>query len=180
MTFHFGTRAAERERYREVFTEKWNAGASPVEIAAHIGKNVRTIWRMAHRYGLDVKARPRTERRPHSEGDCATVARMWAEGATGQAIADAIGRSRNAVSGLVSRLGLPKRSTGPRPAQKIAKNEAPPPPIGPINDFPPTGTCQYTADHPGQGADWRMCGHPGFPWCEHHRPICTQKVRVSP
>jgi hypothetical protein len=40
--------------------------------------------------------------------------------------------------------------------------------LGPTNDFPPSGTCQYTRDHPNEGKPWRMCGHPGAPYCDWH------------
>lgn len=46
--------------------------------------------------------------------------------------------------------------------------------IGPPNDFPPSGTCQYTRDDVAK-LDWRMCGHPGFPWCQWHL-----ENRISP
>lgn len=112
-----------------------------------------------------------------NEGYRQIVTDMWSNGASQRDIAQKIGKSKNAVAGMIARFGLPKKTEGrgvPRgwSAKRIndarPKQEPAPSPIGPLNDFPPHGTCLHTADNPGTGQDWRMCGHPGRPWCEYH------------
>ncbi len=119
----------------------------------------------------------------HSSDIKRMVAAYWEEGLSQREIARRIGRNKNVVAGLVNRMGLPKRTTGPRgwTAHKLAKAkpkvEPAPEAIGPLNDFPPMGMCQYPHGNPGTGEDWRMCGHPGQPWCDYHKPRMTQKTR---
>ena len=110
----------------------------------------------------------------HSSDVRNMVAVFWGEGLSQREIARRIGKHKNVVAGLVHRMKLPKRTTGPRGWTAKRINDAKPKPkieiqpIGPINDIPPKGTCRFIHGNPGTGEDWRMCGHPGHPWCEHH------------
>lgn len=108
-----------------------------------------------------------------------TVTALWAEGLTQKEIGERLGKTRNAIAGMIRSFGLPKRTEGQtrgwaakRVADAKPKQPPAPDPIGPHNDFPPRGTCQHTADNPGDG-DWRMCGHTGFPWCDYHHQRLT-------
>ena len=48
-------------------------------------------------------------------------------------------------------------------------------PLGPVRESAPKGTCQFMTGMPTD-PDWRMCGRPGFPWCEAHRHVVVDKV----
>jgi hypothetical protein len=57
--------------------------------------------------------------------------------------------------------------------------------IGPLNEIAGPNeqgqpVCQYIeADHlSDEGA--RMCGHPGYPWCDHHRKVVYQQRQQTP
>lgn len=41
-----------------------------------------------------------------------------------------------------------------------------PEPIGPIGDIPAFG-CRFIRGEVNE--QFRMCGHPGFPWCDYHK-----------
>lgn len=53
-------------------------------------------------------------------------------------------------------------------------------PLGPLNQFPPSGCCTHTDDIVGSGQPWRMCGRPGYPYCESHAIGKRQQKRTSP
>lgn len=113
------------------------------------------------------------------------LSQMWAKGHSVNAIARAIGVSRGAIAGKVSRLGLPGRKS-PLPEQPrlvapmrddiapdtSAAAETSLPPI----DFPPRSACHWPLwpnkagrRHPKYG---RFCGHPvegeGQSYCAKH------------
>lgn len=127
------------------------------------------------------------------EGYRQIVTDMWAQGASQRQIAAHIGKSKNAVAGMIRDFKLPKKTEGrgvPRGWTAKRINDAKPKPkpvipspdpIGPLNDFPERGTCQFSYGNPGTGEDWRMCGHPGTPWCEHHasRVFMARKTGVT-
>lgn len=121
---------------------------------------------------------------------------LWAEGYSASAVARTLGDgvSRNAVLSKIHRMGFAARSPDllrpiqrqhhPRPRQSRSNGDgaemhAPlqdkqpsspaPEPIGPVAESAERGCCQYIHGDVGS-ATWRMCGHPGFPWCDYHRP----------
>lgn len=97
-----------------------------------------------------------------------------------------MGVTRNAVTGKALRNGLHFGSDSPKntaarapraeyvpsaPRLQRVKALAPPPsepePIGPLEMLPSSKCCQWIEGDPAKPG-WRACGHPGFPWCEHH------------
>lgn len=112
----------------------------------------------------------------HSEATKATIAELWISGQTAREIGVTVGMTRCAIIGLVNRMNLPKRDRDVRrpitgwTARKIKAAKPPaipaPDPIGPIGDFPPSGTCHHIAGEP-TGA-FQCCGHKGYPFCDHH------------
>lgn len=113
---------------------------------------------------------------------------LWAEGHSSGAIAETLGRSRNAVVGMKTRLGLAPRpspirpSNGSPPPQRAAArfvtrsiltdalNAAPPPDaVEAPPGSPDTGlrTCQWVIS---ESRPWVFCGRPvrrrGCAWCE--------------
>lgn len=109
------------------------------------------------------------------------------------------GMTRSACMGKARRLGLAVRAAPttikaqpqPAPAPKrhndgvmappmvlapAPKNE--PPPIGPVRDFPPAGTCRFIRAEIATGVDWRCCGAPApefsRPYCSYHLPRVYQ------
>lgn len=109
----------------------------------------------------------------HSEDLKALVRSLWARDISTREIAAMTRMSRNSVSGMVRRLGLPKRTQGgvkrgwtARKFNLANPKTKAPEPIGPIGDFPPIGTCRFIAGDPG--AKFQCCGHPGEPFCDHH------------
>lgn len=133
-----------------------------------------------------------------STADLDALKRMLAEGHSFTDIGLALGRSRNAIAGAADRMklrGAPKSRkvaaikpsarptsptvrSAPRPPMWPTVRSAPlppqaplpgePSPIGPQNDFPPRGGCQWVFGDPNTNTSWRMCGHPGKPYCEFH------------
>ena len=132
---------------------------------------------------------------PLSDEQKQQVYDMYNEGLSASMIAAHFpGKTRNAIIGLISRgreLGkilrlpnaMPVRAQRTYNAPKHLKQEraAPPKPVvlapeepeivGPIEDYPPDGCCQYTHDDVHKSG-WRMCGQAapkgckGF--CEYH------------
>lgn len=117
----------------------------------------------------------------------AQVKSLWEAGNSYGVIAKKLGRTRNVIIGLVTRMKLPKRPTNivrpsyhsPRPKPK----QAPPPPlsadpiaIGPLNTFPDTSSCRYIAVDVSAG-DWRCCGLPidRHSLCTFHAARCRLK-----
>lgn len=127
---------------------------------------------------------------------------LASQGLSNSQIARALGGlSRNAVIGKLHRMGLtthngPSRSprkislysqlhTPPpkEPSQRKAKiRPAPvaladlgpePDAIAPIETIV-TNACQWIHGDP-QIPGWRMCGHPGKPWCPYHRQRAYQQ-----
>jgi hypothetical protein len=103
---------------------------------------------------------------------------LRAEGYTAARIAAMLGVTRNAVSGQMSRHGVAAPTAVRRKISVTPSKPAPlrvipsePAPVGPLRDFPKSGTCRFihgdVKDDP-----WRCCGHPSVgalsPWCEHH------------
>jgi hypothetical protein len=119
---------------------------------------------------------------------------LYAEGLSHRRIGKILGCSRNACIGKLTRLGLagphgssPRkqghhtgervtRPTGPRQSPrrtltvKDREDALALEPLGPVAEFAPRGTCQFTYGDVAE-PDWRMCGRPGFPWCEHHKAV---------
>lgn len=113
---------------------------------------------------------------------------MWAAGRSCSQIARALGAgiSRCAVMGKVSRLGLTREggsiTSTPKPKPNHAKPVAPPravkpapikkaqephpEPLGAPGEF--VSGCQWMHGDVGGAQPWRMCGHPGKPWCPFH------------
>ncbi len=127
---------------------------------------------------------------------------LYAQGLSHAAIARRIGApSRNSVIGKLTSIGLAgQKGSAPRPlgptvyervgapAQPI-KTTAPTPsqfkaraaaralePLGEPNQFPPSQACRFTADDPAKPG-WRMCGRPGFTWCDEHRKLIFDPPR---
>lgn len=121
---------------------------------------------------------------------------MAKAGASNDEIAKRLAISRGSVSGYIHRLrlsgqviervrpALPK-PVPPRPSSKIKKamfagvkprkepviEKVTLEMLGPVNDFPARGLCQFTSDTPNSGDPWRMCGRPqmdGKPYCADH------------
>lgn len=92
--------------------------------------------------------------------------------------------SRNAVGGIIDRMGLKRsssrvksyfttaqrRSSAPQQIPNIPTKE--PAAVGPLNDFPSAGKCKFTHDDPSKH-NFRMCGHKTSgiedPWCDYHK-----------
>jgi GcrA cell cycle regulator len=123
----------------------------------------------------------------HSEETKAQVSKLWADGKSAREVGAEIGMTRNAVIGLVHRLGLPKRETdlrrGVRGWTARKMKPVPPPlipapdPIGPIGDFPARDTCHHIAGEPN--GSFQCCGHKGYPFCEYHTSRVYLPKRVA-
>lgn len=121
----------------------------------------------------------------HSEGTRQIVKAMWTAGVSQREIGRTIGKSKNAVAGLVKRMGLPGRLSKPtgwtaRKLTRIKVEHKPvpgPDPIGPLGDFPARGTCRFIAGEPT--GDFQCCGHEGEPWCSFHRPIALIPRKIE-
>jgi hypothetical protein len=112
--------------------------------------------------------------------------------------------SRSAIMGHVHRMDLPHRSpdskrqqaqkpkpfnippqnglggpkgvkTGPKLTE--IKNNGAPEPIGLVADFPDRerSTCRYIHGDVSS-SKWTLCGHPGYPWCDHHAKRFTTPI----
>lgn len=118
--------------------------------------------------------------------DDATVSQlraMHAEGLSFTLIADAIGRGITgmALRKKASRLGLKReraKATKPMGPKRVPKPPKPiaPESIGPIEDI--ADGCRFIAGDPKQPG-WRMCGHPGAPWCEFHDRLVHEPRRAA-
>lgn len=118
-------------------------------------------------------------------------------------IAEKIGVSRNAVIGKLNRMRKAgkieligatspenggtqlrrrfKLSTkGPKLPPTKAKESLALEPLGPENDFPPHGTCQFIKGD--VKTTWRCCGRkalPGKPWCADHLAVVYDKTATK-
>ena len=123
----------------------------------------------------------------------------WAAGLTMGQIGNRLGISRGAVSGQVTRLGLPRRTAG-RPVGRhsqvaAAPTAAPPKPPRPIHDagivlgqscslFHLTNaTCRWPVGNPVR-ADFFFCGNPsadnqaGRPYCPWHTKVARGEAAL--
>lgn len=118
--------------------------------------------------------------------DDATVSQLralHAEGLSFTLIADAIGRglTGTALRKKASRLGLKRerakltKPMGPKQSLKPAK-AVEPEAIGPVEDI--GDGCKFISGDPKRPG-WRMCGHPGEPWCEFHASKVFEKPLVT-
>ena len=58
---------------------------------------------------------------------------------------------------------------------KLPSLSSEPTPIGPVGDFPTATSCRYISGE--TGPEFRMCGAPGYPWCDYHKAICYAPPR---
>lgn len=122
-----------------------------------------------------------------NEDNTARFVAMYGEGISFTLIAERIGNglTGTAARKKASRLGLKGRYTterkpmGPKPV-RVAKPTPPKPvapeAIGPIEDI--ADGCKFIADDPKRPG-WRMCGHPGSPWCEYHAARVFEPRKVA-
>lgn len=122
-----------------------------------------------------------------TQSDLDRIKGYLADGFSCSEIARFFKTSRNAVIGVVARNNLrgergvvrkvgAERPIGPKIKSRPLPEPAPvsQPPIGPALVSVGRGRCQFIYGDVA-GNDWRMCGHPGFPWCDYHRSICVVK-----
>lgn len=122
--------------------------------------------------------------------------RLWSEGQSASQVAWQVpGKTKNAVIGKMTRLGLTGGDNAPRayarsarPRIRSEKQRAEtkkppipddaPEPVGAEGDFVGRGACQFIHGHPNQGG-WRMCGAPAEKtYCPFHHRLTTQPVPV--
>lgn len=120
------------------------------------------------------------------------LSRLVAERLSAGQAAHRMGVSRSTVIGKARRLGLqfnsgangggvpkgtiirtrlnrdqPPRSRPPKP--QPVEQTVEPVALGPLNAFPEDyKSCRWIHGDVRQG-EWQCCGHPGFPWCAHHK-----------
>lgn len=71
----------------------------------------------------------------------------------------------------VRRAPMPKPKPIPKPTIIVPSTE--PKAIGTVGEFPnDRSTCRWTH---GDGAEFQICGHEGFPWCAYHRSVVFAK-----
>lgn len=118
-----------------------------------------------------------------------TLRKLWSDGFSFGRIALRIGKSRSAVSGKLDRISAGSRPTinaisfavsgkSPTNPRRLPK----PKQVGllPVLRDGKQLTlldlrhneCRYPID---DEAPFHFCGHPGFPYCEFHARLCTQK-----
>lgn len=125
------------------------------------------------------------------------ITELWKEGCSASQIARALGDkySRNAVFGKLTRLGVTRvmatRRTKPwsppqvpraslHPCTVAIKAAAPLPradaplALGGPHEMLTGSVCKFIHGDI-QKDDWRMCGHPGHPWCSFHVGIVYAK-----
>ena len=121
----------------------------------------------------------------------ARVQEMWKRNKSFAAIAAELGGgiTRNSVCSRIrymrrngfdlTRDPLPAKLKAAKPARvqkrrsraKAVSDAMKPEAIGPIENFPDRmDTCRVIDGDPAQPG-WRVCGHPGFPWCEYHSKL---------
>jgi len=104
---------------------------------------------------------------------------LFGAGLSFSLIAARLGTTRTAARKKANRMGLHRgrptatKPMGPKPIPKRIAPEA----IGPVEDIAPG--CKFIAGDP-KLPGWRMCGHPGSPWCEYHAPRMTVPARSAP
>lgn len=122
----------------------------------------------------------------------------WANGMTAPVMAAALGhgitsravRAKALTLGLGARrgafllpyqvgTGLSMRKEKTAPANVAVQHDDAPPPIGPVGDFPSgQTTCRFIHGDVGRG-EWRLCGHPGYPYCQVHFRRCLTPASIS-
>ena len=117
------------------------------------------------------------------------IRRLYDEGLSYTKIGARFGLTRSVISGIVDRQDWPRRNQyvksanwkkqarAPKLEPKTTKLELPLepapellPPEGPMNDFPPNGTCKYPSGEMSKG-NYQCCGHEavsGTSWCAYH------------
>lgn len=133
------------------------------------------------------------------------VKQLWfVDGWSAGQIGRKLGKTRNAVLGVIHRCGLQRvgAKPGARPSTGPKDNAVPMArlvpkakqleelrliagtlePIGPMDEFPATSNaCRFIYGEPGRSV-WQCCGHPAKPgrsWCEVHLPVVFDKVRTE-
>lgn len=111
---------------------------------------------------------------------------LWQEGKSSGQIALIVGRTRNSVIGIVSRMNLPTRTGLPRVRTKpryraptAPKPVLPPPPVDapPSLNLPMMELRAHHCQFPYGDSDFRFCGHDrdlGSTYCSYHRALCVQ------
>lgn len=114
----------------------------------------------------------------------AEMARRAAEGQSAQAIADALGLTKNQVVGKGRRMGLTfkgKAPPPPRKARRPAKPKAPPREGVPLDDLPARG-CRFAVNDSASAGGHLFCGAPaaeGKPYCVAHAALAYQSPEQS-
>lgn len=134
---------------------------------------------------------------PWTEAQTELLRKLWAEGLSCSQISARMTIelecvfTRNAIIGRIHRLHI-QRITPPRTNKRkiqaqlrkvgmevdMQRAEPIPEPefLGPLNDFPPRGTCRYIKGDVGK-TNWQACGHPamsGRSWCRWHWGVVFQ------
>ena len=177
---------------------RWGEGGSLVQIARELGVSKSACAGMVRRLrekGHDLPQRPAFGQTYWSDEQDQTLKRMKADKATNKEIAEAVGKSEQAVWGRCNRLGITQQSVeagnGDHGAleqvrRQRRRNRPKPPPInGARKEVPifsrsgpsPYKTCQFIEGEPSAD-DSCKCGAPtvpGVPYCEEHAPKCYTK-----
>lgn len=119
--------------------------------------------------------------------DVTLLKKLWDQGFSGTQISVAFkGRfSREAVIGKAHRLKLPPRAPSvnrgrehrrsvPKPLPAAKADPVAPQPLCEPGEFPDGQTCRYPH---GEELPFQFCGHPGYPWCDHHAKVCLTPVK---
>lgn len=119
-----------------------------------------------------------------TEQDIDALKALLAEGLTSSVIAERMGRTRSAICGKVGRLrqagGVARPAQRPPAVRKASPTRlAKPAPRKPIAEPIAEGALGAPEEMIGRTGcnwiygdpllpGWRMCGHPGYPWCAAH------------
>lgn len=119
---------------------------------------------------------------PWTAEDDAVVRAGIAAGLTMQTISEQLGRTRNSVIGRTHKLKL--RSQGARVYAVVAEVITEPPEDH-VQAVEPGGVrmadigpdrCRWPLWGENGWPDFRMCGAPGYPWCERHRVMAQPRA----